>query len=100
MNTKKELEAISEKCLSELTIYKFNKGLDVSDKFRKGKITGLSYVLDLIYHFYERDKQLKQEFNNILSTQINDIQHLNDNDFKKGLNEALSWVAELSSLEK
>ena len=39
MNTKKLLEDISEDCLSQLAMYKFNKGLDISEKYRKGRIT-------------------------------------------------------------
>ena len=39
MDTKKLLEHISNNCSSQLTKYKFNKGLDISDKYRKGKIT-------------------------------------------------------------
>ncbi|MDX9744777.1 MAG: hypothetical protein RBT59_13225 [Arcobacteraceae bacterium] len=100
MNTKQELEKISEQCLSELTVYKYNKGLNISDKFRKGKVTALSYVLELIYHFFQRDKLLKQEFNNILSSQIKEAQDLKDGDYKQGLDDALNWVAKLSSLQK
>lgn len=92
MCTKELLEEISNDCLSQLTKYKFNKGLDISDKYRKGKIASLQYILDLIYHFYERDKLLKTEFDNILSSQINDTSKLKSGDYKQGIDEVLSWT--------
>ena len=92
MSTKKLLEEISNDCLSEITRYRFNKSLDISDKYRKGKITSLQYILDLIYHFYEKDKQLKIEFNNILSSQIEDISKLKSGDYQQGINEVLTWT--------
>ena len=92
MNTKLLLEDISEDCLSQLTKYKFNKGLDISDKYRKGKVTSLQYVMDLIYHFYEKDKQMKIEFENLLDSQMKEISDLNDGDYKNGVIEILSWI--------
>ena len=92
MSTKELLEEISNDCLSELTKYKFNKGLEISDKYRRGKITSLQYVLDLIYHFYEKDKSLKTEFNNILSSQIKDTSQLKDGDYRQGIDEVLNWT--------
>jgi len=60
MDTKKLLEHISNNCSSELSKYKYNKGLDISDKYRKGKVTSYQYVLDLIYHFFEKERLLKK----------------------------------------
>ena len=92
MNTKLLLEDISEDCLSQLTKYKYNKGLNISEKYRKGKVTSLQYVLDLIYHFYEKDKQMKIEFENLLDSQMKEISDLNDGDYKNGVIEILSWI--------
>jgi len=44
MDTKKLLEEISNNCSAELSKYKYNKGLDISDKYRKGKVTSYQYV--------------------------------------------------------
>jgi len=92
MDTKKLLENISEDCLSQLTKYKYNKGLDVSEKYRKGKITSYQYVLDLIYHFYEKDRLLKIEFENIISSQIDNTYQLKEGDYRNGINEVLSEI--------
>ncbi len=92
MYTKKLLETISVDCSAQLTKYKFNKGLDISDKYRRGKIASLQYVLDLIYHFYEKDKQMKIEFENLITSQMDDISKLKNGDYKKGVNEVLSWT--------
>ena len=92
MDTKKLLEEISNDCLSQLTKYKFNKDLDISDKYRKGKITSYEYVLDLIYHFFEKDKQMKIEFENIISNQMDKISMLKNGDYQRGINEVLSEI--------
>lgn len=92
MNTKLRLEKISETCLSELTKYKFNKGLDISDKYRRGKIASLQYVLDLIYHFYEKDKLLKVEFEDLISAQIDSTSQLKSGDYRDGIGEVLKDV--------
>ena len=92
MNTKLLLESISNDCLNQLTMYQYNKGLDISDKYRKGKVTSLQYVLDLIYHFYEKDKLLKIEFENLLDSQMKEISDLKDGDYKNGVIEILSWI--------
>ena len=92
MNTKELLENISNDCLTQITKYKYNKNLDMSDKYRKGSITALEYTLDLIYHFYEKDKKLKTEFETILTSQIEYIQSINDSEYKEGLIEALTWT--------
>ena len=98
MSTKKLLEAISINCLNELTKYKYAKHLDISEKNRKGKVTALEYTLNLIYHFYHKDKSLEEEFKEILSSQIIDVQSLNDGDYKDGITEILTWAK--SKLDK
>ena len=92
MNTKELLENISTNCLDQLTKYKYNKNLNISDKYRKGKITALTYTLDLIYHFYEKDRLLKKEFEHLLSEQIKDSSKLKNGDYKKGIDEILNWT--------
>ena len=68
MNTKLLLESISDNCLSQLTKYKYNRGLNISNKYRKGKITSLTYILD---------------------SQKDTISNLKDGDYKSGLIEVL-----------
>jgi len=92
MDTKKLLENISNNCSSELTKYKFNKGLDISEKYRKGKITSYTFVLDLIYHFFEKERLLKIEFESIISKEIDNISTLKSGDYQRGINEVLSEI--------
>ena len=92
MDTKKLLEHISNNCSSELSKYKYNKGLDISDKYRKGKITSYTYVLDLIYHFFEKERLLKIEFESIISKEMNNISTLQSGDYQRGINEVLSEI--------
>jgi len=92
MDTKKLLETISEDCSSQLTKYKFNKGLNISNKYRKGKITSYQYVLDLIYHFFEKDKLLKIEFESLISNELEKTSLLKNGDYQRGINEVLSKI--------
>ena len=100
MDTKKLLENISEDCLSQLTKYKYNKGLNISEKYRKGKVTSYQYVLDLIYHFFEKDKQMKIEFESILNSQMDTVSTLKDSEYKKGINEVLIEIKSKLNEEK
>lgn len=87
MDTKKLLEHISNNCSSELYKYKYNQGLDISDKYRKGKITSYTYVLDLIYHFFEKERLLKIEFESIISKEMDNISTLKNSNYQRGINE-------------
>jgi len=49
-------------------------------------------VLDLIYHFYEKDRLLKIEFENIISSQIDNTYQLKEGDYRNGINEVLSEI--------
>lgn len=92
MDTKKLLEDISEECHAELTRYKFNESLNISDKYRKGKVTSYEYVLDLIYYFFQKDRDLKIEFETMLNQQMEYIDSLNNGDYKNGINDVLNWT--------
>ncbi len=92
MDTKKLLENISNNCSSELSKYKYNKGLDISDKYRKGKVTSYTFVLDLIYHFFEKERLLKIEFESIISDEMDKISTLKNGDYQRGINEVLSEI--------
>ncbi len=98
-STKDLLETISTNCLDQLTVYKYSKSLKISEKYKKGKITAMEYILDLIYHFYEKDALLKKEFEAMLSSQIEEMSLLKDGDYKKGLTEALEWAKSQTHLK-
>ncbi len=93
MYTKQLLEDISKNTSNELTQYKFNKNtLLVSDKYRKGRITALEYTLELIYYYFQQDKQIKEQFHNTLLSQLQDTQMLRNGDYQKGLHDALQSI--------
>jgi len=100
MDTKKLLENISNNCSSELSKYKYNKGLDISDKYRKGKVTSYQYVLDLIYHFFEKDRLLKMEFESIITKELDNTSLLKNGDYRNGINEVLSEIKSQLKEEK
>ena len=93
MYTKELLETISKNTSNELTLYKFNKNtLQVSDKYRKGRIAALEYTLELIYHFFQQDRAMKEQFHTILLIQLKETDILRDGDYQKGLRDALHSI--------
>ena len=93
MYTKQLLETISKNVSNELTHYKFNKRtLSVSDKYRKGRVAALEYALELIYFFFEQDRQIKEQFHTTLLKQLQETKMLRDGDYQKGLHDALSSI--------
>ncbi len=82
MDTKKLLEHISNNCSSELSKY----------KYKKGKVTSYQYVLDLIYHFFEKERLLKIEFESIITKELDNTSLLKNGDYRNGINEVLSEI--------
>ena len=93
-STSKELlEAVSKHCYNELTLYKFNNTtLDVSDKYREGRLTALEYLTELTYYYLEEEKKIEEEFQQQVSKQLKLYDCLDDTEYKRGLYDALNVV--------
>lgn len=92
--TSKELfEAVSKHCYNELTLYKFNNTtLDVSDKYREGRLTALEYLTELTYYYLQEEKKIAEEFKKQVSKQLKLYDCLDDTEYKRGLYDALNTV--------
>jgi len=93
-STSKELlEAVSKHCYNELTLYKFNNTtLDVSDKYREGRLTALEYLTELTYYYLEEEKKIEEEFKKQVLKQLKLYDCLDDTEYKRGLYDALNEV--------
>ena len=93
-STSKELlEAVSKHCYNELTLYKFNNTtLDVSDKYREGRLTALEYITELTYYYLQQEKKIEEEFKQQVSKQLKLYDCLDDTEYKRGLYDALNVV--------
>jgi len=91
--SKELLEAVSKHCYNELTLYKFNNTtLDVSDKYREGRLTALEYLTELTYYYLEEEKKIEEEFKKQVLKQLKLNDCLDDTEYKRGLYDALNVV--------
>jgi len=91
--SKKILEEVSKHCSNQLVFYKFNTStLQVSDKYREGRITALEYISELTYYYMQQEKKIQQEFHEQILKQIQQNACLNDSEYKKGLYDALNEI--------
>jgi hypothetical protein len=91
--SKELLEAVSKHCYNELTLYKFNNTtLDVSEKYREGRLTALEYLTELTYYYLQQEKKIEEEFKQQVSKQLKLYDCLDDTEYKRGLYDALNVV--------
>lgn len=91
--SKELLENISKNCSNQITFYTFNKNtLLVSDKYRKGRLTALEYIRELIFYYLQEEKGIKHRFKEQILMQMQQNSCLNDSEYKDGLYDALNDI--------
>lgn len=61
--SKEFLEEVSKHCSNELTLYKFNTStLQVSKKYREGRLTAREYPGELTYYYLEEEMRIQVQF--------------------------------------
>ena len=94
--SKEVLEAVSKHCHNQLTLYKFNTTtLQVSDKYREGRLTALEYLNELSYYYMQEEKMLEKQFKEQIMKQLKLHSYLDDTEYKRGLYDALNEVLHL-----
>ena len=96
-NTSKELlEIVSRHCYNQLTLYRFNTTtLQVSNKYREGRLTALEYLTELSYYYLQEEKSIEKQFKEQISRQLSLYSCLDDTEYKRGLYDALNEVLHL-----
>ena len=89
--TKEILETISKNCSNQLILYKFNTNtLNISDKYREGRVTGLQYIGNLTFFFMQEEKRLQSLFREEILRQMKFYACLEETEYKEGLYDALN----------
>ena len=89
--TKEILETISKNCSNQLILYKFNKNtLNISDKYREGRVTGLQYIGNLTFFFMQEEKRIQSLFREEILKQMKAYSCLEETEYKEGLYDALN----------
>ena len=87
------IESISKHCYQEMTFYRYNKNtLKVSEKYREGRLTALTYVSELTWYYLQEEKRIKDAFRQQLIRQMKLHSCLEDTDYKEGLYDALNDI--------
>ena len=88
--SKEILETVIKYSSNQLTMYQFNKNtLTISDKYRKGRVTGLKYIGDLAFHFMQEEKRIQLLFRDEVLSQMECYSCLAETEYKQGLYDAL-----------
>jgi len=91
--SKEVLEEISKHCSNQLTLYKFNTTtLQISEKYREGRLTALEYLGELTYYYLQEEKRIQEEFKEQVNKQLELHSCLDDTEYKSGLYDALNEV--------
>lgn len=94
--SKEVLEKISKHCSNQLTLYKFNTTtLQISEKYREGRLTALEYINELTYYYLQEEKRIEAQFKDQVSKQLKLHSCLEDTEYKRGLYDALNEVLHL-----
>lgn len=96
-STSKELlETVSKHCYNQLTLYRFNTTtLQVSEKYREGRLTALEYLTELSYYYMQEEKSIENQFKEQIMKQLKLHSCLDDTEYKRGLYDALNEVLHL-----
>ena len=94
--SKELLETVSRHCYNQLTLYRFNTTtLQVSDKYREGRLSALEYLTELSYYYLQEEKSIEKQFKEQISRQLTRYSCLDDTEYKRGLYDALNEVLHL-----
>lgn len=86
------LENLSDELNSHTTFYKFNKNIEASDKYRKGRIDASLWMNDLIFYFIQKEKTFLFEFKEEIEKQKNKLEKIKEGDYKNGLYDELDII--------
>lgn len=92
-----KLEQVSQSLNSHQTYFKFNKDLEASDKYRKGRVNAAKWLNELIYYFIQKESMFLLEFKEHIQEQKKKLSDLEDGDFKQGLYNELNIVEDMIS---
>jgi len=87
-----KLEIISKSLDSHQVYYTFNKGIDSTEKYRKGRISAAKWLNELIYFYIQKENNFVNEFKDHIQEQKKKLSELNDGDYRQGLFDELNII--------
>jgi len=98
--TKEILEALSSRCYPKLTRIKYARQPDGTKSYTEGKKKSYEYLYELLYYFFQKDKELLHLFEEQLKRQKEKITALPQSEYNQGLLDALGEIeSELDELK-
>lgn len=90
-----KLEQISQSLNTHQIYYKFNKNLEASEKYRKGRVNAATWLNELVYYFIQKESNFVFEFKEHVQEKKKNLSDLNDGDFKQGLYDELNIIEDM-----
>lgn len=90
-----KLEKLSQSLNSHQVYFKFNKDLEATEKYRKGRVSAAKWLNELIYFFFQKENNFLNEFKEHIQDQKKKLSDMNEGDFKQGLFDELNVVENL-----
>lgn len=91
-----QLEKLSCSLESHYSYFTFNKQeVDLTEKYRKGRISAALWLNELIYYYIEKEKNFVNEFRQHIEEQKVKLSELRDGDYKQGLYDELNFIEEM-----
>ena len=90
VSARRAMEIIHAHAYNEMTHYAYNRNtLEVSERYRAGRMAALRYLTQLSTHYLAREEALRREFLGEIDRQTRNGQVLCPGGYRKGLIEAL-----------
>ncbi len=86
------IEKISRECSEKITYYRYNDHLPYSLKYKKGRITSATWINEICFYFIQKEKRFLNEFINILEKKAEELDQLNNGDYKQGLLDEINEI--------
>ncbi len=86
------LEKISSTLNSHTVYYKFNKDLEASEKYRKGRIAASTWLNELIYFFIKKESHFLIEYKDMIQEQKKTLSELSEGDYRDGLFDEINLI--------
>lgn len=90
-----KLEKISQSLNSHQVYYKFNKDLNASEKYRKGRVSAAKYLNELIYYYIQKESKFIDEYKEQIQDQKKKLSDMNEGDYKQGLFDELNIIEKM-----
>jgi hypothetical protein len=86
------LEKVNAQCSIQSVHFKYTKHLNVSEKYKKGRLATLKWMDELSYMLMLREKHIKKELIKYIQKEKQKTNLLVDGDYKNGILDQLNWL--------